>query len=82
MASLSTLVGDHPLLASLALPSTATVAVELAPTLALPSTEPPAPPQSGAVRGVRRFMSAVDAGKGELIAVFGVPVISETPPFR
>ncbi|SFX77874.1 hypothetical protein SAMN02787144_1006113 [Streptomyces atratus] len=79
MASLSTLVGDYPLSASLALPSTATVAVELAPTPALPSTEPP---QSGAARGLRRFMSAVAAGKGELIAVFGVPVISETHPFR
>ncbi|WP_268250426.1 hypothetical protein [Streptomyces atratus] len=44
MASLSTLVGDYPPAASLALPSTVTVAVELAPTPALPSTEPPAPP--------------------------------------
>ncbi|MFB6986926.1 hypothetical protein ACFC0C_14300 [Streptomyces sp. NPDC056178] len=41
---MSTLVGDCPLSASLALPSTATVAVELASAPALPSTEPPAPP--------------------------------------
>lgn len=82
MASLSTRVGDYPLSASLALPLTATVAVELAPTPALPSTEPPAPPQSGAVRGARRFLSAVAAGKEELIAVSGIPVISETHLFR
>jgi hypothetical protein len=77
------LVGGHPLPASLALPSTAIVAVEIAPKPALPSTEPPAPLPNPVPCGACGVSCPPwPREKGELIAVFGVPVISETRPFR